>query len=185
MSVNLLPQATETDLKKVDSSVRGFIGLLIWFGIMIITFVVLLFNRGFEIGTVEELQSTKTSTINKIAGLGNLHDDYYTLSYKTSVLQNIKTQQYTPSVIGEYIDSKIDKKSIVQNYNFDASGNLTIQLESASYLEAVKIWNSLLQDKKIISELNLNTFSEDTAGRVQFQLKGQLNLQELYARNAK
>lgn len=184
MGVNLLPQATETDLKKVDSGVRGFMGLIVWVGVMIVIFVVLTFMKGFETGTVEEMQSQKVTILNQIDGLGQVQDDYYTLAYKTAVLDVIRTQQYRPSIVGTYIDSKIDPRANINMYSFTAAGELIVQLEAPSYLIAVRIWNSLLEDKAIITQLNLNSFSEDLqTGKVSFQLKGFLNLSELYAQN--
>jgi hypothetical protein len=185
MSVNLLPQVTETELKKVDSSIKGFIGLIVWAGIMIVIFVVLFFNRGLETGNTKELETSKLSLLNRIQGLGQLQYDFYTLAYKTQVLENISTEQYTPSVISKYIDSKIDNKTKIKNYNFDSTGAINIQLESDSYITAVRVWNALLEDKKVITELNLNSFGSAEDGKVQFQLRGNLNLEELYAENGR
>jgi hypothetical protein len=160
-------------------------GLIVWVGVMIVIFVVLTFLKGFETGTLEEMQSEKVTTLNQIDGLGVVHDDYYTLAYKTTVLDIIRTQQYRPSIIGAYVDSKIDPKATINMYSFTAAGELILQIDAPSYLVAVRIWNALLEDKSVILQLNLNSFSEGDDGTVSFQLKGILNLKELYARNAK
>lgn len=185
MGVNLLPQATETDVKKVDSGIKGFMGLILWAGIMIVVFVILFLTHGIETGTEKELQSQKAIAINKLNEISALSDSYYSLAYKTTVLDVVRTQQYKPSVVGDYIDSKLGPDAIVNSYNFDSSGSLLIQLEAPNYLVAVRIWNALLEDKKIITELNLNAFAEDDKDHVSFQLKGKLNLDELYALNGK
>lgn len=185
MALNLLPQASEADIKKTDSGLRGFIGIILWIGILIFIFVVVFSIRSFEGGIVTQLESEKAVAINKIQGLGKLQDDYYTLAYKTSVLDQVKTKQYKPSIIGNYVDSKINGKATVSDYRFDASGNVSLQLQTKSYLDAARLWNDLLSDKKILTELNLSSFSQDAKSNVTFELKGKLNLEELYARDTK
>lgn len=183
MGVNLLPQATETDLKKVDSGIKGFMGLILWGGVMIVIFVILFLVRGIETGTEKELLSQKSIAINRLNEISALSDSYYSLAYKTTVLDVVRTQQYKPSVVGDYIDSKLGDSVTINSYNFDSSGSLLIQLDAPNYLTAVRIWNSLLEDKKIITELNLNSFSENPKEEVSFQLKGVLNLDALYELN--
>lgn len=184
MAVNLLPQASEAELKKTDSTLRGLVIVVLWIGIMLAIFVMLFFSRGIENGTVKELETKKMLTLNKISGLGQLQDDYYTLAYKTTVLSQIRTQQYLPSALGIYIDRKAGDTAKILSYYFDAEGTIRVNMESDSYLSAVRLWHSLLEDKTVMTELNLSSFSQDTkTKKVQFQLQGKLNLTELYAKN--
>jgi len=182
MAVNLLPQVTEKDLQKVDTNIRGFIGLIIWGAIIVVVFVILFLVKGVETGTVRELESQKTIESNRIVGLNPLTDDYYTLAYKTSVLNYVKTQQYKPTVIEKYIDKQLADKATISQYSFDSAGNISLGLTAPSYLEAMRIWDLLLRDKTVFNELSLNSFSQDESGIV-FQLKGRLNLTELYKQN--
>lgn len=180
MPVNLLPQATAKDLKKADKSLRGLVLLVVWIGILILIFVALFFNQSLENGRLKEAETSKSLLLNDIQKLGETQDDYYTLAYKTLVLSRIKTDQYVPSTIGDYIKEKIEQNGKVQQYYFDAKGDVRLQIESNSYYSAVRIWHDLLKDNTIMSELNLTSFSEDKFGVVTFQLKGKLNLDELY-----
>ena len=184
MGVNLLPQASEQDIKKVDSGIKGFIGVIFWMGILIVIFVILFLIRGLESGTLEELESSRATAVNRIAALGQVHDDYYTLAYKTSVLDVVRTKQYRPSVLGNYVDSKIGNRAKILGYGFDATGFVSLQIEADNFISAMRIWNDLLTDKQILVGLDLKSFSTDKSGKVQFQLRGQLNLEALYARNA-
>lgn len=180
MSVNLLPQATAKDLKKADTSLKGLVILVVWVGVLIVIFVALFFNQSLENGRLREAESDKAILLNQIQELGQTHDDYYTLAYKTLVLSRIRTEQYVPSTIGDYIKSKIEGNGKVLQYYFDAKGELRLQIESKSYYSAVRIWHDLLKDNTIMSELNLTSFAQDSKGLVIFQLKGKLNLDELY-----
>ncbi|MCC7304202.1 hypothetical protein IT418_02190 [bacterium] len=181
MAVNLLPQASSKDLKKADSSLRGLVMLVVWIGVLIVIFVGLFFNKSLENGRLRDAESERALLLNKIQQLGQTHDDYYTLAYKSLVLSRIKTEQYIPSTIGDYIKEKVEKKGKVSQYYFDAKGEVRLQIETDSYYSAVKIWHDLLKDKSIMRELNLTAFSQSNQGKVQFQLKGILNLDELYA----
>ncbi len=183
MAVNLLPQVSDRELKKVDSNIKGFLGVILWCGVMVVIFVILFFVKGLETGTVRELESQKSIEINKIIGLNPLTDDYYTLAYKTNVLNYVKTKQYKPTVIQNYIDSKLDTTVTISQYSFDAEGNIALQLTAPSYLSAMRIWHSLLEDKDVIVELTLNSFSQDSLQSVTFQLRGRLNLEALYKKN--
>ncbi|MFZ6021870.1 MAG: hypothetical protein ACOYT9_00165 [Patescibacteria group bacterium] len=180
MAVNLLPQATAKDLKKADKSLRGLVLLVVWIGILVVIFVVLFFNKSLENGRLREAESDKAQLLNQIQQLGQTHDDYYTLAYKSLVLSRIKTEQYVPSTIGDYIKEEIEGNGRVMQYYFDAKGEVRLQIESPSYYSAVRIWHDLLKDRTIMSELNLTSFSQGKDGVVQFQLKGNLNLDELY-----
>ena len=180
MGVNLLPQASAKDFKKTDSSLRGLILVVVWVGILITIFVVLFFNQGLENGRLKEAESQKAVLLNKIQGLGKVNDDYYTLAYKTLVLSRIKTEQYVPSTIGDYIKNKVEDRGQVQQYYFDAKGEVRLQVDSKSYYQAVRVWHDLLKDKSIMTELNLSSFGQSPNGQVSFQLKGTLNLDQLY-----
>jgi len=180
MSVNLLPQATDKDVKKADSSLRGMVVLLVWLGILVVVFVFLFFNESLENGKLRDAESQKTTLLSQISELGQIHDEYYTLAYKTLVLSRIKTDQYVPSTIGNYVKEKIEGTGKVEQYYFDAKGVVRLQIETTSYFTAVKIWHELLKDKTVMTELNLTSFSQDAKGKVSFQLTGTLNLAELY-----
>lgn len=180
MAVNLLPQASNKDLKKADTSLRGLVMLVVWIGVLIVIFVGLFFNQSLENGRLKEAESEKAVLLNKIQQLGQTHDDYYTLAYKALVLSRIKTEQYVPSTIGDYIKEKIENNGSVDQYYFDAKGEIRLQIETKSYFSAVTIWHDLLKDKSIMQELNLTSFNQEVTGNVSFQLKGKLNLDELY-----
>ncbi len=180
MAVNLLPQATSKDLKKVDKSLRGLVLLIVWGGVLLVIFVGLFFNKSLENGRLKDAESQKTVLLSKIQQLGPKQDDYYTLAYKALVLSRIKTEQYVPSTIGDYIKTKIEGNGKVAQYYFDAKGEVRLQIETNSYYSAVRIWHDLLKDKSIMQELNLTSFNRNSDGVVTFQLKGLLNLDELY-----
>lgn len=184
MAVNLLPQATVKEQKKADSSLKGVVYLSVWIGILVGIFVILFFYKGIEQRRLTEVENQKQRVINDIVALGTFHDDYYTLSYKTNVLSKIRTEQYIPSIIGDYIKENIENRGTVSQYRFDANGSISIYVTTDSYLTAVNIWHDLLKDKSIMSELNLTAFSKTEEGEVVFQLKGVLNLEELYNKNA-
>jgi len=185
MSVNLLPQVTEKETKKSDSSVKGVVLFFVWVGVLTAIFVLLFFYRGLENGRLKETENEKTVVLGKISALGPVQDDYYTLAYKSIVLSNVKTEQYIPSTIGDYIRSNIENRGVIYQYRFNADGEVQLQVKTNSYHTAVQIWHDLLKDKSIMSELNLNSFSRDDDGQVFFQLKGTLNLEELYRENGR
>lgn len=183
MGVNLLPQASTKDLKHADTSLRGLVMVVVWVGILITIFVVLFLNQGVENGRLKDAKTQRTVLLNKIEALGQTHDDYYTLAYKSLVLSRIKTEQYVPSVIGDYVKEKLEDKGEVHMYMFNAKGDISLQIKTDSYYKAVLIWHALLKDKTVFSELNLQAFAQNSKGEVSFQLKGQLNLAELYQQN--
>ncbi|EKD64052.1 MAG: hypothetical protein ACD_51C00087G0001 [uncultured bacterium] len=183
MAVNLLPHATAKDLKKADSSLRGLVLLVVWVGLLIVIFVALFFNKSLENGRLKETESQKTQVLTDIQSLGQTADDYYTLAYKTLVLSRIKTEQYVPSTIGDYVKERIEGTGVVKQYYFDAKGGIRLQIETNSYYSAVRIWHELIKEKNVMTELNLTSFSQDTKGAVSFQLSGTLNLEELYAQH--
>jgi hypothetical protein len=183
MGVNLLPQASTKDLKTADTSLKGLVMLVVWVGILIVIFVVLFFNKGIENGKLKQAELDRTNLLSKVQTLGTTHDDYYTLAYKSIVLSRIKTEQYVPSTIGNYIRDKIEGGGTIAQYYFDAKGDIRLQIESGNYFAAVTIWHNLIKDKEVMTELNLTSFSQDPSGKVYFELRGTLNLDELYAQN--
>lgn len=183
MGLNLLPQVTEADIKKADTKTRSSIIVVIWFGLLLTAFVIIYLYKSVEEGKLKQAETEKQQVIARIEALGSFHDQYYTLAYKSSVLSQIKTDQYYPSVISKYVEGKIANRAKIDNYYFDNEGNFRLIVTTKSFFMATKVWHELLQDKKIITSLNLNSFSPDKEGNVNFQLKGTLNLEELYARD--
>jgi hypothetical protein len=184
MGVNLLPEASTKDFKKTDSSIRGLVMLVVWVGILIVIFVVLFFNKGIENSRLRQAEADRTSLLSKITSLGEKHDDYYTLAYKSIVLTRVKTDQYIPSTIGSYIKQQIEAKGKISTYYFNAKGEIRLQIESDTYFKAVQIWHALIKDKNIMTELNLTSFSQDPkTGVVRYELQGLLNLDQLYQQN--
>ncbi|WKZ23974.1 MAG: hypothetical protein QY312_04410 [Candidatus Dojkabacteria bacterium] len=179
-TINLLPKATTTDFKKADTSLKGLVVMVVWIGVLIVIFVGLFFNKSLENSRLKEVENERTRTLNQIQQLADTHDDYYTLAYKSLVLSRIKTEQYVPSTIGEYIKENIEQDGKVSQYYFDAQGDIRVQIVAKSYYSAVWIWHQLLKDKDVVQELNLTSFSLGEEGEVSFQLRGKLNLEELY-----
>jgi hypothetical protein len=180
MGVNLLPQASTKDLKKADTSLRGLVLVVFWVGILIVIFVVLFFNQALENSKLKDAEYNQNVLLKKITDLGVSHDDYYTLAYKSIVLSRIKTEQYIPSTIGDYVKQKVEVNGKINQYNFDAKGAIRLQIEAKSYFKAVTIWHDLLKDKNVMSELNLTSFGQSKDGIIVFELQGILNLNELY-----
>lgn len=183
MGVNLLPQASEHDYKKADNSLRSLVMIVVWLGILAMIFVMLFFNQAVQSGKLKEAEARRTNLLTKIGNLGSFHDEYYSLAYKTVILSRIKTEQYIPSVIGDYVKEKVASKATVQQYYFDANGEIRLSIEAPTFNSALLIWHDLLKDKTVMQELNLTSFGQDSEGKVAFQLKGVLNLNELYERN--
>ncbi len=180
MGINLLPQVEENVQSSVKKEVTVFVIAGIWFGLIVLVTSGLYLYKALEVRRLEEVRAEKTKLLEDLKNIAPVVDNYYNIAYKSVVLTYVSSKKYRPSVIKDYIDSKVAGRGTVESYYINGQGEVKISITAPDYSNAVHIWHSLLTNKDIIEELNLNTFSADKDEKVQFVLKGKLNLPELY-----
>jgi|GEM_PF-2044623 len=181
--INLLPKIEDQQTEFILYRSRKFTTFLIWAAVTITSYVLLFFFNSYHKSRVQILEAQKKQLILDIENLGEQKDKFYDLTYRKSVLSKIKSTQYKPSVLRDYIDEKVKNMGKINKYEVNSYGSIEVYINSANYTDAVYIWHRLLEDKNIMKNLNLHSFSKgknpDGTETVTFSLKGNLNVKEL------
>ncbi len=180
MGINLLPQVNVKQKKQFKIKTGLFFAFAVWVTIAILTTAGFYLYKGIAVTDLAHEKSQYRKTISELKGISKQVQDYYNIAYKSLVLTYVSNKKYKPSVVVNYMDKQVKGRGKINNYYIDASGVVKVSIEARDYSSAVHIWHSLLENEKIIEELNLNSFGETEEGRVNFTLKGRLNLKELY-----